>query len=405
MELESWVARRANEIDDETGCELSVAGTAPSPGDEGWLLAEPPETALALLVRHGIFPDPGQDFNLKSIPDIFHSPEFYTFWWCCRFRTPKTAAAAAIQANTNGKQGKARQCLWWLGKQRGRAQRRDQQQEDQSHVQLVFGGVNYRLDVYVNGTRLAAANRAVTEEGMFLRKMFDLTSVLQGPGKTNYIAVRVKPPDHVGCVDLGGQGGDHMIAKDVTSQFVEGWDWIEPVPDRNTGMWGPIGLQATGQVLLEDPHVTVSFADGSLNSNSLSNRTPDLSEAGVSLKVTCKNLSATSASSVTIRARMTRKGEKPDASVLQTTTWMKVITLAPQQTVSGVDLGMKTVQNPALWCPIGYGKQNLYDVSFSVHVSDQENPSHQVQVSFGFRHLQSSINTKTSSREFVINGK
>ena len=52
-----------------------------------------------------------------------------------------------------------------------------------------------------------------------------------------------------------GQGGDHLIAQDVTAQYVEGWDWILPVPDRNTGIWdhvelcftGPVSLQVMGQ--------------------------------------------------------------------------------------------------------------------------------------------------------------
>lgn len=48
-----------------------------------------------------------------------------------------------------------------------------------------------------------------------------------------------------------GQGGDHMIAKDVTAPFVEGWDWILPVPDRNTGLWDHVELCYTGPVALQ----------------------------------------------------------------------------------------------------------------------------------------------------------
>ncbi len=58
-----------------------------------------------------------------------------------------------------------------------------------------------------------------------------------------------------------GQGGDHMIAKDVTAPFVEGWDWILPVPDRNTGLWDHVELQYTGPVALQvskDPFPTNS---------------------------------------------------------------------------------------------------------------------------------------------------
>ena len=48
-----------------------------------------------------------------------------------------------------------------------------------------------------------------------------------------------------------GQGGDHMIAKDVTAPYVEGWDWILPVPDRNTGIWDRVELSYTGPVALQ----------------------------------------------------------------------------------------------------------------------------------------------------------
>ena len=66
------------------------------------------------------------------------------------------------------------------------------------------------------------------------------------PGGTHHLAVLVHPPDHPGRVEGGGQGGDHDIAKDVTAQYVEGWDWIIPIRDRNTGIWDEVELRTTG---------------------------------------------------------------------------------------------------------------------------------------------------------------
>jgi mannosylglycoprotein endo-beta-mannosidase len=51
-----------------------------------------------------------------------------------------------------------------------------------------------------------------------------------------------------------GQGGDHMIAQDVTAQYVEGWDWILPVPDRNTGLWDRVELRHSGPIRLQVTH-------------------------------------------------------------------------------------------------------------------------------------------------------
>ncbi len=48
-----------------------------------------------------------------------------------------------------------------------------------------------------------------------------------------------------------GQGGDHIIAKVCTAQFVEGWDWMVPVPDRGTGIWDHVSITWTGPVLLQ----------------------------------------------------------------------------------------------------------------------------------------------------------
>ena len=42
-----------------------------------------------------------------------------------------------------------------------------------------------------------------------------------------------------------------MIAKDCTAQFVEGWDWMVPVPDRGTGLWDDVSITWTGPVLLQ----------------------------------------------------------------------------------------------------------------------------------------------------------
>ena len=66
------------------------------------------------------------------------------------------------------------------------------------------------------------------------------------------------------CFPCSGQGGDHDIAKDCTAQFVEGWDWIVPVPDRNTGIWDDVDIRWTGPVLLQVllmTHLTINAGD------------------------------------------------------------------------------------------------------------------------------------------------
>lgn len=43
-----------------------------------------------------------------------------------------------------------------------------------------------------------------------------------------------------------GQGGDHLIARDVTALFTEGWDWMQPVRDRDTGIFDSVELRVRG---------------------------------------------------------------------------------------------------------------------------------------------------------------
>ena len=48
-----------------------------------------------------------------------------------------------------------------------------------------------------------------------------------------------------------------MIAQDVTPQFTAGWDWQQPVRDRNTGIWGDVSIRYTGPVFLGDVQAAV----------------------------------------------------------------------------------------------------------------------------------------------------
>ena len=88
---------------------------------------------------------------------------------------------------------------------------------------------------------------------MFLRKTFNITPYLRTDAP-NVLAVLVYPPTHVGNPN-GGQGGDGQIARNNTMQYTPGWDWIQPVRDRNTGIWDEVSITTTGPVCLSFPYV------------------------------------------------------------------------------------------------------------------------------------------------------
>lgn len=117
-------------------------------------------------------------------------------------------------------------------------------------VWLHLRGISYYATVYLNGAAITPVQAPTTSrlQGMYHRWSFDLGKLsaltqLQGTAAPT-MSVRVEPPEYVGagchaCKDPPclpcGQGGDHQIAKNAAMmQFTQGWDWVQPTPDRNT---------------------------------------------------------------------------------------------------------------------------------------------------------------------------
>ncbi len=177
-----------------------------------WQNAVVPGTVLTTQLVNKEIPDPFYGMNNELIPDIYKTGrDYYTYWFVKDFEESVS--------------------------------------QDEDQVWLTFRGINYSCDIYLNGKKVNKEK----QEGMFLRKTFNITSLLAKNGK-NRLAVIVYPPDPVGEPN-GGQGGDGRIAKNVTHQYVAGWDWIQPIRDRNTGIWDKVYIEKTGKINLKNPHV------------------------------------------------------------------------------------------------------------------------------------------------------
>jgi len=173
-----------------------------------WMPATVPGTVLTSLLNNGKIPDPFYGMNNEYIKDIYDTGrEYYTYWFVKDFQEEATKG---------------------------------------EKVWLSFRGINYSVDVFINGNKV----NQTPFKGMFLRKSFDITYFLNNNGK-NRLAILVHPVDEVGNPN-GGQGGDGMIAKNVSSQYVVGWDWIQPIRDRNTGIWDKVFIEKTGVVNLKN---------------------------------------------------------------------------------------------------------------------------------------------------------
>ncbi|CAN6479065.1 unnamed protein product [Victoria cruziana] len=336
-----WVAARSTEVS-RSGVKLTT--TNPPSGDEPpWMEAVVPGTVLGTLLKNKLVGDPFYGLENEAIIDIADSGrEHYTFWFFTTF-----------DCSLNGNQ----------------------------HVDLNFRGVNYSAEVYLNG------HKKDLGKGMFLRHSLDVTDIVNMQGK-NMLAVLVYPPDNPGKIPLeGGQGGDHEIGKDVAAQYVEGWDWMAPIRDRNTGIWDEVSISVTGPVKIHDPHLVSSFFDNYkrvyLHSTvEFENRSTWPAECSLSIQVST-NL------------------EEGICLVEHLQTQALTIPASKQVQYTFPPLFF---YRPNLWWPNGMGKQSLYNVEVLVDVKGH-GESDTWKHYFGFRRIDSSIDPTTGGRLFRINGQ
>ncbi|KAJ4772642.1 Beta-mannosidase [Rhynchospora pubera] len=336
-----WLAARSTEVS-LTGVQLTTTHP-PSGPTTPWMEASVPGTVLGTLVKSKAVPDPFYGLNNEAIIDIADSGrEYYTFWFFTTFDY-------SLSAN--------------------------------QHVDLNFRAINYSAEVYLNG------HKQTLPKGMFRRHTLDITDILN-PSGNNLLAVLVYPPDHPGTIpEEGGQGGDHEIGKDVATQYVEGWDWMCPIRDRNTGIWDEVSITATGPVKIIDPHLVSTFFDEFKRSYlhttvELQNKSSWVAECTVTLQVTTE---------LEENICLVEHFQNTDLTI-------------PAK--SGIEYTLPPLffYKPNLWWPNGMGKQSLYNVEISVDVKgfgESDSWSHY----FGFRKIESTIDSTTGGRLFKVNGQ
>ena len=330
-----WYARKANEVKMD-GNRLSAA-----PLDKtGWFPARVPGTVLTTLLENHMYPAPEFGLNNNLIPDIHEvGNDFYTYWFTRQFTI------------NNLPEGR--------------------------NVWLNFRGINYKAEIFLNGKR----NNRNTHEGMFLRKTFNITPYLRTDAP-NVLAVLVYPPTHAGNPN-GGQGGDGQIARNNTMQYTPGWDWIQPVRDRNTGIWDEVSITTTGPVCLSSPYV-VTKVPGVRDPETKTQR-----EAFVNTSVELENTGSTSLKGLLVCETNGTRLTQP-------------ITLSPFEKKT-VSLNPLAVKNPRLWWPNGIGEQPLYDMNLSFEIGNQV--SDRERLRYGIREITSDKCPDNGGRRFFVNGQ
>ncbi len=326
---DGWMLQSSAKIDPK-GEVLSTAQFQP----EDWYSVTVPTTVVAALVKNKVYPDPAFGMNLRSIPG--------------------TSYAIGVNfSNVAMPQDSPFAVPWWYRKEfllparfKGK------------NIWLIFGGINYRADIWLNGTRIAATEEVA---GAWRTFEFDITRVAQ-PGKSNVLAVQVSPP---GVTDLA-----------IT--FV---DWNPQPPDKNMGLWREVDITTSGPVALRHPSV-ISKVNSPANDSAL-------------LTVTALLKNATNQA-----ARGTLKGRIGRVHFAQQ------VDLAPGEAKDVVfepgRFPQLNIPHPRLWWPAQMGDPDLYKLTMEFEVGGAI--SDRAETSFGIREISSELNAD-KNRVFSINGK
>ncbi|HEY0705797.1 MAG TPA: glycosyl hydrolase family 2, partial [Polyangia bacterium] len=307
-----------------------------SPGfsTEGWYPITVPSTVVAGLVKNQALPDPYFGMNIREYPgmtyprgknfskyDMAKDSPYAVPWW---YRKSFTVPAG------------------WKGKR----------------IWAHFAGINYRANIYVNGTLVAKSSEVA---GALRSYDLDLTTAAK-PGAENVLAVEVWAPlkDNLGIT------------------FV---DWNPAPPDKSMGLWREVYLRASGPVVLRHPTVLTN----------LNEPTNDRAELTITAQVE-------NGSDQPVKGKVS--GRVAGISFSQP------IELGPREkqdvVLDPAQLTQLVVKKPKLWWPAQMGEPYQYDLSMQVDVGGRV--SDQITRKVGLREITSALDNN-KKRVFSINGK
>ena len=224
------------------------------------------------------------------------------------------------------------------------------------HSTLVFDGLNYYADVFLNGKQIASAD---TTFGPFIQRKYDVTKLLKN---NNKLEVKLRR----------AQSGDLNIG------FV---DWNPRPLDESMGITRPVTLHTTGTVSIEDVYVV-----------------PDL------------DVENFKTADLLVRVRLYNKENRPvEADVVLNlgNDPVKVpVTLGPgdlkEFELTPAQADILHIENPRVWWSWDLGKPELY--TLAVAVEEGGNVSDTNETTFGIRKIESRL-TEDGYRQMTLNGK
>ena len=283
-----------------------------------------PATVLQILQEHGAYKDLYWGMNLAQPGDLWKQN-----WW---YRTKFTAPAG------------------------------------KSAYSLIFKGINYRADIWLNGHRVATRDQVV---GMYGRFEFDVSNLI-ARGAANVLAVKITPEQGIwgeGSVELGDSWLDWINWKYIGYHNREKNLDVSFTPDRNAGVWKRVFLSSSGNVTIRNPYVRTDLP--------LPATTP------ASLTVYCD---LHNASHTPVTGTLVGEITRPGAPAIE---FQKNVSLVADSTqeaaLSPADFPQLTLANPDLWWPYIWGKPNLYHLKLGFKIHDELSDSQSID--FGIRKI------------------
>jgi len=295
----------------ETGSVISSSAYEP----KDWYNAKVPGTVLANLVADGVYKDIYFAKNLETID----TAQFRKNWWYRKeFEVVK---------------------------------------KDENIYRLLFEGLNYRANIWLNGKQIAEAKTTESPYKMFEYQVTE--NLVEGK---NVLAVEIVPP----------------VFNDLTIGFV---DWNPTPPDNNMGLWRPVKLIETGKIAIDDVFVqtdvnteTLKSAEIKISAN-IKNYASAEKEATIDLKI----------GDISISTKVKLQANEEKAIEL-----------------SAKDFPELKIENPKLWWPNGLGEPNLY--SLKISATAENNVSDEQTIRFGIREIGQYLN-ENGHKGWLVNGQ
>ena len=224
------------------------------------------------------------------------------------------------------------------------------------HAELVFDGLDYYADIFLNGAQIASAD---TTFGVFIRRAYDVTGLLKG---SNKLEVKLRR----------AQKGDLNIG------FV---DWNPRPLDESMGITRPVTLHTTGAVSIEDVYVV-----------------PDLDVENFKTADLCVRVRLQNKESRPVNAEIVLNlGNDPvRVPVSLAAGDLKEFVLTP------AEADILHVDNPRVWWSWDLGKPELYTLAVAVEEAGAVSDCN--ETTFGIRKIESRL-TEDGYRQMTLNGK